>query len=947
MKASLMKVHSSAPAYNRSAPAGILAQEPGLIRQTWLATPDSPDLIRQTWFATLPATRRRANFTLPRLAIKPPGTLFEERRSADFLPMTLRNRFLITALFLCHQLLAPSLVTRQLLAQDSPEKPPTSTPAAPQIPKSDSADSDKPCANRATTLLNDGTIICAVAQEKIGDVYKLHGSGEIHYHGYIIRADEITYNSDSGETTADGHFSIDGGPVDEHIKASHGTYNVTAETGRFYDVTATTGFHFHGRSVVLTSTAPFAFTGKVVEKDSPDHYLVFDGTITTCELPHPKWQFDARKVSVDVGGNAQIYSSSFWLYGLPVFYFPYATHPVDREARETGFLVPTVGRSSTNGNEIGEGFYWAINRSLDAMVSAEYFSKRGWSERGEFRARPSDTSFVDLTYFGVIDRGISQGVGLPPLREGGEEARLLAEGNFRGFRAVSNIDYLSAFIFRLAFNDIFTQAVNSEVKSQVFLARAIDGFSLSTTVERYQNFFQLANSDGSLTNPPVFDNVQIWHDPSADISSLERQFGRTPLYWSFDASLSGLGRSEPGFHTGSVLGRFILTPEISAPLLFGGWTLRPALTLHEAYYTERFVGGLAVNDPTNRQALEGTVEVRPPTLEKIFDREILGRKWKHVIEPRAIYRIVTGVNDFAQVLHFDDRDILSNTHEVEYGFVTRLYAKRTSPPRDKEQDCATSMTGLAVGAAAPEQLVPWQHITSLENPQCAQGPNAREVLTWELAQKYFIDPNFGGALVPGQRNVFTTTEDLTGIAFATEPRHLSPLVSRLRAATGSHTDTEWDLDYDFQLGRINASTLLFNYNFGPFTLGAGDAFLQIPQQVTAASGNSIPTIGQCTPISPTTTQSTCRFQQFRVGLGYGGLNRRGFSAATSMGFDTELGQLQFATAQTTYNWDCCGMTLEYRRYAIANVRNENLFRFTFTLANIGSLGNLRRQERLY
>jgi LPS-assembly protein len=82
-------------------------------------------------------------------------------------------------------------------------------------------------------------------------------------------------------------------------------------------------------------------------------------------------------------------------------------------------------------------------------------------------------------------------------------------------------------------------------------------------------------------------------------------------------------------------------------------------------------------------------------------------------------------------------------------------------------------------------------------------------------------------------------------------------------------------------------------------------------------------------------------------LGYGGLTRRGLSAAAAFGFDTEARQLQFATAQTTYNWDCCGVTIEYRRYAIANVRNENLFRFTFSLANIGSFGNLRRQERLY
>ena len=48
-------------------------------------------------------------------------------------------------------------------------------------------------------------------------------------------------------------------------------------------------------------------------------------------------------------------------------------------------------------------------------------------------------------------------------------------------------------------------------------------------------------------------------------------------------------------------------------------------------------------------------------------------------------------------------------------------------------------------------------------------------------------------------------------------------------ATSSRTDTEWDLDYDFQLGRINASTLLVNYNLGSFTVGGGDAFLQIPQ----------------------------------------------------------------------------------------------------------------------
>jgi LPS-assembly protein len=421
--------------------------------------------------------------------------------------------------------------------------------------------------------------------------------------------------------------------------------------------------------------------------------------------------------------------------------------------------------------------------------------------------------------------------------------------------------------------------------------------------------------------------------------------GHTPLYWSFDASVAGLSRSEPqecsgavfsrsctlAFRTGNLLGRFDLNPEISLPLVFRGWSLRPELSLHDTFYTEREPptgGGLAVRDAINRSALETAVELRPPTLERVFDKEFLGRKWKHVIEPRAVYRYVTGVNNFPQIVKFDERDILTDTHEVEYGFVTRLYAKRTS---QKPEDCANIMGALTVGGAAPESTIPWQHTNPLANRACQPGPQVREVVTWELAQKYFLDPTFGGALIPGQRNVFTTTADLTGIAFVTEARHLSPLVSRLRVETSSRTDAEWDMDYDFQSDRVNASTLLANYHFGQVTIGGGDAILQMPGRTLILSSTAEP----------------ARFNQFRAALGYGQATKRGFSAAGSFGFDSEARQLQFVSTQSTYNWDCCGLTLEYRSYSIANVRNENLFRFTFTLANIAGFGSLRRQEGLY
>ncbi len=843
--------------------------------------------------------------------------------------MTLRKRFLITAAVLCHLLLVVPLVTSQL--------PPVNSAATPD--KSSISESATPCALAAAAQKEKGDdvyTICAIQQEEEGSVYKLHGAVEIYYENYVLRADDATYNSDTKEVTATGHFALDGGPNDDHIRASHGTYNLDLETGRFYDVTGTTGLRFRGNQVILTSTAPFAFTGRIVDKTSPEHYLVYDGTITTCELPHPKWEFDARRIVVDVGGNAKIYRSNFLLHGIPVLYFPFATHPVEKESRQSGFLLPSVARSSTKGTEVGGAYYWAINRMMDATVGAEYLSLRGWSQRGEFRAMPTEHSYVDVHYFGVVDRGI----GTPPLKEGGENARLNAAGNLDGFRAVANIDYLSSFLFRLAFNEVFSQAVYSEVKSQAFLSKSEDGISVNGFLERYQNF--LSTTPGQV--------VKILHTPSFDSASVDQRFGRTPLYWWFDASGTGLSRSEPGqcstsslflfctppFETANLVGRFDLNPGVSLPLLFRGWSLRPELTLHETYYTQRLIGeegnnpGLAVSNGINRQALETAVELRPPALERVFDKEVLGRKWKHVIEPRAVYRFVTGVNNYPNILKFDERDILTDTNEVEYGFVTRLYAKRTSA---KPEDCDAIMKALMVGGPAPESIIPWQHptIRALANAPCPAGPQVREVATWELEQKYFLDPTFGGALIPGARNVFTTTAELTGIAFLTRPRHLSPLVSRLRVETSSRTDAEWDLDYDFQNSRVNASTLLVNYHFGQVTIGGGDAILQIPVQSTVSSSLAEP----------------ARFNQFRAALGYGRPVKRGFSAAGSVGFDAESGSLQFVSAQSTYNWDCCGVTMEYRSYTVANVRSENLFRFTFTLANIGGFGSMRPQERLY
>jgi LPS-assembly protein len=139
------------------------------------------------------------------------------------------------------------------------------------------------------------------------------------------------------------------------------------------------------------------------------------------------------------------------------------------------------------------------------------------------------------------------------------------------------------------------------------------------------------------------------------------------------------------------------------------------------------------------------------------------------------------------------------------------------------------------------------------------------------------------------------------------------------------------LDYDSKKGRINASTTFVNYRLGDFFLGGSHAFLHAPGEIFVSNPIPGPEI----------------FNQFRVLVGYGGPNRRGLSSAASVGFDANRDFLQYGSFQSSYNWDCCGLSMEYRRFALGTVRNENQFRFAFTLANIGTFGNMKRQERLF
>src|SRR5512141_1671979 len=240
----------------------------------------------QAWTASL----RHATLRFPLLL----------RKGRSF--MTSRIRIFITALLLSHLLLLLSLVHAQSTEQQA-------APAAQQT--------------TAHLLTGEEVTIYAKTLEKQGNVYTLEGDVEIDYRTYVLRAEKITYDQDSGDVNATGKVVLDGGPHDEHLEASHATYNIENENGKFYDVLGSIGTRVKGSTVVLTSTNPFLFRGKLVVKSGSDRYIVHQGTVTTCTLPNPKWTFNAEKVDVVLGEDAKMYHANFRLFRLPIFYFPY------------------------------------------------------------------------------------------------------------------------------------------------------------------------------------------------------------------------------------------------------------------------------------------------------------------------------------------------------------------------------------------------------------------------------------------------------------------------------------------------------------------------------------------------------------------------------------------------------------------------------------------------
>jgi LPS-assembly protein len=844
----------------------------------------------------------------------------------------------ITVIAASHPHLAAQEVTTQAPPQASVSSGLPDTPGEARYPE---AEVVPPVDDRTTVVIESNG-----PQTKTGSVYTLDDDVKITYRDRIVRADHIEYDTDTGELVATGHLRVTGGPNHEDISASHGTMNLSKQTGRFYDVTGSVGMKppvGMKAATVYSNSNPFLFTGRMVERTGPEEYVIYEGTVTSCQLPHPDWLLAAGKFNVETG-KATGRNSIFHVMNIPLLYLPYVTHPVDAGERQSGIEIPEIGNSSTNGITIGEEFYWAINRSSDLTLGLDYLSKRGWQERSTFRYKGLGNDFATGHYSGLQDRGYySDGV---YVNQGGEDVTFLGRHDFSAHsRVVGDAEYLSSFAYREAFAESFNEAVSSDILSILYGVHDDGGYVAAVRTDRYQGL-KMAAVAATATTPAIpEEQVRIFHVPSLDFSSTEHEIGRSGLQWSLESSLAGLSRAEPGFDSGGLTARFDFHPEISYPFSADGWHLRASAGVRDTLYsrsqqTPHALDLVPVELPNglNRADVEMEMDIRAPVVERTFDsagvEKMFGHDVKHTIEPEFTYRYVGGVNNFLNVLRFDDVDVVSDTNELEYGATQRLFLRPL-----KDQHCAVT-----------EEEVVQDQAKNRDDPNHASvkkhsGCGDREWISWRLTQKYFFNQNFGGAVIDGRRNIFDTTLNLSGIAFLTEPRAISPLISRLRVRTSANLDVEWDFDLDTGAKKFTSNNVLVDAHQGNIFGGMSYARLNAPGRFYTDG----------------VTSGVSNFNQIRLLLGYGSPNKAGLAVAGNLGLNLSPSSgacgatttvtcnslLQYGAVQTSYNWDCCGFSVEVRKYELGSVRNELEEKFSITLVNIGTAGNLRRAVNLF
>ena len=204
-------------------------------------------------------------------------------------------------------------------------------------------------------------------------------------------------------------------------------------------------------------------------------------------------------------------------------------------------------------------------------------------------------------------------------------------------------------------------------------------------------------------------------------------------------------------------------PQLSRPLQLSFLQLNPKVAYRYTHWSDTDSGeGTFDGPPTDRQLMEGSLEMRGPSFSRVFDVSMGGytNRIKHVIGPEVNYLYRTRVDDFLAIPKFDGDDYLVGTNQVTYSLVQRLLAKRPSPSG---------------------KLVPY------------------EFFTWRVYQSYYVK-------IANNQNSFDPNYSSSAFGPSGTPDHNSPIASRIRLRPTPAFSLDLTHEYDVNYKQLRTQT---------------------------------------------------------------------------------------------------------------------------------------------
>ena len=220
-------------------------------------------------------------------------------------------------------------------------------------------------------LTGDKTVISADNSTAHGEIFKLDGHVVITDKDKQIRADQIHYNSTSGQAEMTGNIVLESDIF--RVSADKGLANTRKHSAEFSGLEYRIA-QFSGRG--KAETAIIHHTKAATLKKL---------TYSTCPEQSQDWVLKADKMRFDQEQEvAKATNVSVWFKGVPLMYLPQFSFPTG-DNRKTGLLSPRLGQSSKTGTELWLPWYWNIAPEQDATIGLHHMSKRGSQIYGEYR----------------------------------------------------------------------------------------------------------------------------------------------------------------------------------------------------------------------------------------------------------------------------------------------------------------------------------------------------------------------------------------------------------------------------------------------------------------------------------------------------------------------------------------------------------------------------------